>query len=181
MLRQSLTYQLVSIAEDAIGQGAALFKSRFGYDVHELRVLRLIDDEPGVTFTALAERTKFERSATSRILTRLVDAGLVRRRADESDARQYRLFSTAKGRALRGRADPLSLELEALMLAPLSEVERTQFLGLLRRIADWVTGDFVGVMASRSAPPQPAKAARKTTPRVSASRTGGSARRRGSS
>jgi DNA-binding MarR family transcriptional regulator len=175
MLRQSLTYQLVSIAEDAIGQGAALFKWRFGFDVHELRVLRLIDDEPGVTFTALADKTKFERSATSRILTRLVKSGLVRRRIDDRDARQFRLFSTPKGRALRAQADPLSLELEALMLAPLSEAERQQFLGLLKRIADWVTGDFVGEMSRRSPSPERAKAARKATPRARASRAGGKA------
>ena len=57
MLRTSLTYKLVSIAEDALGLGARLFKQLFGLDVHELRVLRLIDDEPGVTFTVLAGRT----------------------------------------------------------------------------------------------------------------------------
>jgi len=149
MLRQSLTYQLVSIAEDAIGQGASLFKQRFGLDVHELRVLRLIDDEPGVTFTALAANTKFERSATSRILSRLVNASLVRRRIDPDDARHFQLFATPKGRALRIEADPLSLQLEALVLAPLDAEERRQFLAALAKISDWVKSGFSAEMAKR--------------------------------
>jgi DNA-binding MarR family transcriptional regulator len=149
MLRQSLTYQLVSIAEDAIGQGASLFKQRFGLDVHELRVLRLIDDEPGVTFTALAANTKFERSATSRILSRLVKASLVRRRIDAFDARHFQLFATPKGKALRIAADPLSLQLEALVLAPLGAEERRQFLAALAKISDWVKNGFNVEMAKR--------------------------------
>jgi DNA-binding MarR family transcriptional regulator len=149
MLRQSLTYQLVSIAEDAVGQGGTLFKQRFGLDVHELRVLRLIDDEPGATFTALAAKTKFERSATSRILSRLVKSGLIRRRIDANDARHFRLFATPKGKALRIEADPLSLELEAMVLAPLSGDERRQFLAALAKLSDWVKGGFHAEMAKR--------------------------------
>jgi DNA-binding MarR family transcriptional regulator len=168
MLRTSLTYKLVSIAEDALGLGARLFKQRFGLDVHELRVLRLIDDEPGVTFTVLAGRTKFERSATSRILSRLVRSGLVQRRIDDEDARQFRLLATSKGKALRLRADPLSLELEALVLAPLRDEERRQFMAVLTKISDWVHGDFAGEMAKRFpeavSPARPAAKAKKKSP-----------------
>ena len=89
MLKQSLTYQLASLAEDAIGPGERLFRQRFNLDVHELRVLRLIDDKPGVRFTQLAQMTKVERSATSRILSRLIKAGLVRRRINEDDCLLY--------------------------------------------------------------------------------------------
>jgi DNA-binding MarR family transcriptional regulator len=149
MLRQSLTYQLASISEDAIRLGAALYKRRFGLDIHALRVLRLIDDEPGITFTTLAERTKFERSATSRILSRLVKHALVRRRIDSKDARQFRLYATPKAKSLRTEADPLSLELEALMLAPLRDDERRQFRAMLTRISNWVTGEFVGEVQRR--------------------------------
>ena len=68
MLRQSLTYKLASVSEDAITLSARLFTKRFGIDVHHLRILRLIGDRPGLTFTDLAAETKFERTATSRSL-----------------------------------------------------------------------------------------------------------------
>lgn len=147
MLLQSFTYQLAAIAEDAIRPAALLFEKRFGLNVHELRVLRLIDDQPGVTFTRLAELTKFERSATSRILSRLIKARLVRREIDEDDARQFRLFATGTGRALRAEADPLSLELEALILSVLSEAEQMQFRTMLDRLSGWLNSAFADELA----------------------------------
>jgi DNA-binding MarR family transcriptional regulator len=159
MLRQSFTYQLASIAEDAVGPAARLFRNRFGLDVHELRVLRLIDDQPGVTFTSLARQTKFERSATSRILSRLIKAGLVRREIDEDDARQFRLHVTPKGRALRERADPLSLELEAMILSTLSAGERQDFRRILDKLSTWLNSEFEEELASRY--PEAGQARRK--------------------
>ena len=149
MLRQSFTYQLASISEDAVGPAARLFKTRFGLDVHELRVLRLIDDQPGVTFTILARQTRFERTATSRILSRLIKAGLVTRAIDGDDARQFRLQVTPKGRALRERADPLSLEIEALILSRLTESERQDFRRILDKLSHWLDTDFARELATR--------------------------------
>lgn len=149
MLRQSFTYQLASISEGAIGPAAKLFESRFGLDVHELRVLRLIDDQPGVTFTSLAKQTRFERSATSRILSSLMKAGLVRRENDEKDARQFRLNVTQTGKALRERADPLSLELETLILSTLSASERQEFRRILDKLSHWIDSEFVDELEKR--------------------------------
>lgn len=143
MLRQSFTYQLASMAEDTVGPAARLFEQRFGLDVHELRVLRLIGDQPGVTFTTLAKQTRFERSATSRILSRLVKANLVQREIDNNDARQFRLHITAKGKALRERADPLSLEIEKLVLSSLSQQEQTELRRMLDRLSIYLHTDFV--------------------------------------
>ena len=143
MGRPSLTYQLASIAEDAIGPADRMFQKRFGLHVHELRVLRLIDDQPGVTFTQLAEQTKIERSATSRILARLIKGGYVRRKIDEKDARHFQLSATAKARALRERADPLTDEIEALVLSVLSATQRAQLETILGKLTDWLQKDFL--------------------------------------
>ena len=121
---------------------ARLFEHRFGLDVDELRVLRLIDDQPGVTFTALAQQTRFERSATSRILSRLMKAELVERAIDEHDARQFRLRATEAGKALRKRADPLSLEIKTLILSALSDVEQAQFRRTLEKLILWLNEEF---------------------------------------
>ena len=149
MLRQSLTYQMASISEDAIRPASRLFRSRFGLDVHELRVLRLIDDQPGVTFTSLAAQTKFERSATSRILARLIKAGLARREIDEADARHFKMFVTADGQALRQQADPLSLELEELILSAIPDEDRQQFRASLDKVTVWLANRFQEELAKR--------------------------------
>lgn len=161
MLRQSFTYQLASIAEDAVGPAARLFENRFGLDVHELRVLRLIDDQPGVTFTSLSRQTTFERSATSRILSRLIKGGLVRREIDEKDARHFQLFATPAGKALRDRADPLSLELEALILSRLSEQERQDFRRILDKLSLWLNAEFVDELVARYPDAADAKARKR--------------------
>ncbi len=162
MLTQSFTYQLAGISEDAIKPAGKIFERRFGLDVHELRVLRLIGDQPGVNFTTLAAQTRFERSATSRILGRLIKAQLARREIDEDDARQFRLFITPKGQALRAQADPLSLELEELILAALGEQDRASFRAILDRLSDWLATDFQAELARRypeMAGPRPSRSA----------------------
>lgn len=142
MLRQSLTYTLASIAEEGIGTADRLFRQRFGWDVRELRVLRLVRDTPGITFTALARLTRFERSLTSRILTRMIKAGLIERIGVEGDGRQYTFVMTDAGEGLCAEADPLSLEMEAMMLAPLTAAERESLAGMMETVLAWVTGGY---------------------------------------
>ena len=149
MLRESVTYQLASISEDAVGSAARLFQDRFGLTVHELRVLRLIDDQPGVTFTSLARQTKFERSATSRILSRLIKQGLVRREIDEADARHFLLHVTPAGKALRDAADPLSREMEDLVMATLTGPERAELRRLLDKVSGWLASGYAAEMERR--------------------------------
>jgi len=157
--RQSLTYQLATLSEDAIGPADRMFKQRFGMHVHEIRVLRLIDDQPGVTFTQLAGQTKIERTATSRIVSRLIASGYVKRKSDERDARQFQLFATAKARALRQDADPLTRDIEALVLSVLSAQQRRDLLQALDKLASWLQSDFSQALVERY--PELATPARK--------------------
>ena len=138
MLSQSLTYTLASIAENAISGATRIFERRFGLDVYQFRVLRLIRDTPGITFTELTKLTKFERSATSRMLSQLIKSGLVERTNSPSDARQFTLTITKAAIALCAKADPLTLELEAQMLAPLTQQQREAFRETLNVMQEWV-------------------------------------------
>lgn len=142
MLKQSLTYALASIAEEGIGNADRLFRQRFGWDVRELRVLRLVRDTPGITFTALAKLTRFERSLTSRILTRMIKAELIERIGVEGDGRQYTFVMTAEGERLCAEADPLSLEMEEMMLAPLTAEQRESLAAMMDALLGWVTDGY---------------------------------------
>ena len=142
MLKQSLTYTLASIAQEGIGPAEQLFQERFGWNVRELRVLRLVRDTPGITFTALARLTRLERSATSRILTRMIKAGLIERIGVQTDGRQYTFAMTPTGEQLCRQADPLSLDLEDLMLAPLTSEQRASLTEMTDTLLAWVTGEY---------------------------------------
>lgn len=149
MLKRSITYQLASIAEDGIGKATRIFESRFGWNVYEIRVLRLIRATPGITFTALAAATRFERTATSRMLSRLTKAGLVKRVNSTEDARRFGLSLTRKGEDLCDKADPLSLELETMMLEPLSAEQRKAFRSMVATILEWVREGYREKVVSR--------------------------------
>ncbi len=161
MLDRSLTYHLSVITEDGIGNANHIFETRFGWSVRELRVLRIVRSTPGVTFTALAALTKFDRSLTSRILSSLIKAGLIERTSSPGDARIFTLKATSKGEALCGQADPLTTELEALMMQPLAENEREAFLAIIGRVRTWVQEGYIEEVARR----YPEMGARSRRPR----------------
>jgi DNA-binding MarR family transcriptional regulator len=143
MLDRSLTYHLSAITEDGIGNANHIFETRFGWSVRELRVLRIVRSTPGVTFTALAALTKFDRSLTSRILSSLIKAGLIERTNSAEDARVFTLRATSEGEALCDQADPLTVELESLMLKPLASEEREAFLAMIDRVKTWVQEGYI--------------------------------------
>ena len=149
MLERSLTYHLSSITEDGIGNANHIFEVRFGWSVRELRVLRLVRETPGITFTVLAEMTKFERSLTSRIVTSLIKAGLIMRANSSVDGRRFTLEATTEGEALCAEADPLTRDLEILMLSPLTEEERQRFMVMVERVRAWVQGGYAREVAAR--------------------------------
>jgi DNA-binding MarR family transcriptional regulator len=149
MLHRSLTYHLASISEDGIGHAERIFEARFGWNVREIRVLRLIRSNPDITFTELARRTKFERSLASRTLSKLLKAGLVNRANSATDARVFTLTATDAGIALCEKADPLSIELEALMLEPLTPEQRENFLKMVDQVRGWVQGGYIAKVAER--------------------------------
>ncbi|MFY7835615.1 MAG: MarR family winged helix-turn-helix transcriptional regulator [Novosphingobium sp.] len=149
MLDRSLIYFLTSIAEDGIGSANAIFEARFGWSVRELRVLRLVRETPNMTFTRLAASTKFERSLTSRTVSALIKAGLITRTNSPHDARVFTLRVTNAGEALCCQADPLTRELEALMLEPLSDAERKVLMDMLERVKTWVQTGYPAEVNNR--------------------------------
>lgn len=151
MLETSLTYALASISDEGIGAADQLVQRHFGWDVRELRVLRLVRSSPGIGFTELARLTRFERTATSRILNRMLQAGLISRTGVPTDARRFTLAATEEGENLCRKADPLTQELEGLMLEPLDAKRRAEFSATLEIVMAWVTGGYAERLHERFA------------------------------
>ena len=107
-----LTYRLNLLSRLAIEANDQIFRDKTGLSILEIRVLRLVDDNPGITFVELNKVVHLERSKTSRLIQSLVKAGLLARVNDSSDARRFALHCTAEGRALRNRARALADGLE---------------------------------------------------------------------
>lgn len=70
----------------------------------QLYALRQLADSPSASLSELADRTHTDISSASVVVSRLVEQGLVTRRAANDDKRRLSLSLTARGRAVVRRA-----------------------------------------------------------------------------
>lgn len=79
-------------------------EQRVGVHGAQLHALRQLSDRPTTSLTELAERTHTDISSVSVVVSRLVEQGLVARKAADDDRRRLSLGLTARGRAIIRRA-----------------------------------------------------------------------------
>ena len=96
--------------------------------------LLLIEANPGVSQSSVAEALRFDRSTLVQIIDRLEARGLVRRAASAQDRRTHALRLTEGGTALLAELKALAHEHERVVAEGLSEDERAQLLALLERL-----------------------------------------------
>lgn len=137
-LNDRLTFRLDVLAAEAISANDQIFVDTLDLTIREVRVLRLIDDYPGITFIEICSATGIERTLTSRIVRKLMADGLVSRDNAQDDARRYRLSTTPVGKQRRLEARALSDALEEVLMQPLSAQEIKQLKTMLDRLALWV-------------------------------------------
>ncbi|WP_108258784.1 MarR family winged helix-turn-helix transcriptional regulator [Mangrovicoccus ximenensis] len=134
-------YQLNMLASIAVDSADARFVDLVGLDIRTIRVLRLIGDNPGVTFGEITGMTALERSLASRLIQNLVRGRLVERRNLPEDARKFGLYITPEGQEARDRADRLSeIGMEVLFEA-LAPEELAAFTAAMAKLADWIDSD----------------------------------------
>lgn len=136
-----LTFLLEVIADEAIAGNDAIFVRELGHTIREMRVLRMVDDTPGITFVEICAKSGLERSLTSRILQKLIGEGLLLRTSSDTDARRYHLSTTPEGQALRQRGRTVSDALETLLLAPFPAADRARLFEQIERLGTWVRSD----------------------------------------
>ena len=132
-----LTFRLDQLSQTAMAKASQVYKAQLGLNIRELRVMRAIGDEPGLSSRALSEATFIEQTLISKHLRKLVDEGYVQRRIESADARKVALHLTAKGEAIRSEADRLGEEMERDFLSVLSPEELTSFNNCLIKLRSW--------------------------------------------
>ncbi|OGA73773.1 MAG: hypothetical protein A3G81_28360 [Betaproteobacteria bacterium RIFCSPLOWO2_12_FULL_65_14] len=96
-------------------------------------ILLLVDANPGVTQSRLAQAVSLERSTMVGVLHTLEGRGLIERRRG-ADRRTNGLWLTAAGRALVARLKRRIQVHERRVAARLSPAERQQLIGLLEKL-----------------------------------------------
>jgi len=99
-IKDLLSYRIHRVA-NALSRGAAV-RYREGFDVSlmEWRTVALLGDFAPMTLKDLARQSSLDKGLASRVVSGLVDRGLVRRAISDGDGRELALRLTAAGRRL---------------------------------------------------------------------------------
>jgi DNA-binding MarR family transcriptional regulator len=134
----------ISTDSDARSEIAALLHEQFARLTRRLRTLELphgmtperlsalsvIEKRGPISVTALADTEMVRPATMSRMITALVDEGLVKRSSDKNDARGVLISVTPKGRRAFQRAQDQRLSRFAEVLESLSDDQLSAMRGL---------------------------------------------------
>jgi len=148
ILRNSdyVTFMLDMVNERMKSQGSALYERECGVTLRELRLLRFIGSEPGLTLTRLIEGVYLEKTLASKAVQR----DLVLRSVGVEDARRICLHLTQDGVAVVMSAEPIGRLAESTFRASLSEAEHQMFRRCLDKLLHSVD-DIVAKVEQRLA------------------------------
>jgi DNA-binding MarR family transcriptional regulator len=107
-----------------------------GLSIAMWRVLAVLPGNGEQRQIDLAEMTSIDASTLSRLVTRLVELGLVTRRRSTSSSREVVVDLTAKGLELVGRLIPIAQELERTAIAGVPPKDLAIVRRSLRRMYD---------------------------------------------
>jgi DNA-binding MarR family transcriptional regulator len=126
-----LLAQLGAYAAERFGERAAALD----FTRPQAGLLRLISREPGLSQQAVARRLGTPPSRLVALVDDLEQRGLIERRRNPGDRRNYALHPTAAGEQAMAALSQASLEHEQAISAPLTQAERAQLSELLGKLA----------------------------------------------
>ncbi|NYV77107.1 MarR family winged helix-turn-helix transcriptional regulator [Streptomyces sp. UH6] len=137
-LAREIAHGVDGLAElwSVAAQGASLRLSP-----HQLRALRLLEAEPELNLTALAQGMGIGTPTASRLCDRLEAAGLVSRLLHPYDRREVRLVLTGTGRQVLGEVADRRSQALAEVLAGMDPVAREALRRGLRAFPAAGTGE----------------------------------------
>ena len=106
----------------------------YGISAPQFGTLLLIESNPGVSQSSVAEALRFDRSTLVQIIDRLENRELVIREVSTHDRRSHALKLTDQGATLLAALKILALEHEDEMTCGLEDGERDTLIRLLERI-----------------------------------------------
>lgn len=133
LLPTLLGYHL-RIAHVAVFQNFGRTVGAAGITAPQLGALLLVEANPGISQSAVAEALRFDRSTLVQIVDRLEERGFLKRESSARDRRSHALALTPSGARLLVRLKELLRTHEAEIAAALSPAERTTLIALLEKL-----------------------------------------------
>ena len=107
-----------------------------GLTPRQYTVLLAVEQNEGISQTALVKLTGIDRSTLADLVARLMAQGYLQRRRSKEDGRTNALRNTALGKKLLKTAQPGADEVDRMILAKIPPAHRRSFLDALNALAD---------------------------------------------
>lgn len=111
------------------------------YSLPEIRVLFEVAGDSSTTATSLANYLRMDPGYVSRILTKLLDQGLLQRTADPEDRRRKQLTLTPSGEVRLRSLDSLARDNLQHLLKPLPPDQQDELISAMQRIRQLLESD----------------------------------------
>lgn len=119
----------------------SLREAELGLAAMEARTLRFVARNPGCTQNDIVRESGRDKAQIARIIKTLLERGQVERLGNEPGEKRQRLRLTASGAGTHAEAEELRAAAAKDLLRDLSQTERKQLEGLLRRMSHGPTSD----------------------------------------
>lgn len=106
----------------------------FGITPVQYAALQAVANSPGIDQRSVARSIGFDTSTIGEVIDRLEKRGLLKRNADPNDRRVRLLTMTAEGEGLLADITPSVLRVQELILDPLPQAERAEFVRMLKQL-----------------------------------------------
>lgn len=107
---------------------AVVYRTRFGLEIPQWRVMATVGSKHGCTAQYIAASTRMHKTRVSRAIAELEARQLIERVSSAADRRERQVRLTKAGRRLYGELVPLALAREADLLGCLSSEQLAGFL-----------------------------------------------------
>lgn len=91
---------------------------------------------PGISQEQIAKNLKIDKGAVARIVKAMLDAGILERRHNPDDKREYQLYPTEKMKELNKKNEEAREKLEKVLTEGMSEEEIQMCSMLLKKMAE---------------------------------------------
>lgn len=144
-----LTFHLDALSGLMKQQATVVYEQEVGVSLRDLRLLRLVSAQPGITSTQAVALSHMEKTIVSKLTTELAQRGYLERRIDTANARFVNLYLTDLGRQAVARSQELGQALDDAVLSVLSTQESETLRACIHKLTQWVsTHDYARQVAA---------------------------------
>ena len=135
-LEKFLPYRFSLLSQTISRLIASEYKDRFDLSMTDWRCLVIIHQHQPITAKQIGEKTRLEKMAISRSITRLIAKKLINKTSAANDGRAFLLSTNKKGDKIYNEILPLALSYENELLSALSKTELDKLYAMLNKLQD---------------------------------------------